>query len=671
MDGSENNEEDVELENANNEEIEDNANPQIHQDVIMNDESSESDQNNSLDDSGSSEEDDQLEISDNDEVEDDARFENAEEEDVDETLRKELAILVRKHSFSREATNNLLSLFRRNGHSSLPLQRDTLCKAPRHKKVPRICRPGHYIHFGIQNVLQKCNFSFLSEMEVVTLDFNMDGLSLSNSSQSKIWPIMAAFPNRLDVSPIVVGAYFGYKNPASVDDFLSDFVQEMSYLLQNGVRVTPRKILKPISVRTYICDAPARAFITGTLSHTSNVGCGKCDQRCHRTVGTNKRVYSSVRCEPRTDHTFKERLHRYHHQPEHRNNRTMLEHIGTNMVSQVVLDPMHLLDEGVYARMLKSIFFGPCNALHFRNDGRTKLDDLYVSYKPYVPKEFERKPRSIITGFSDFKAVEFRFGLLYAGVVMFKNVVGEPLYKHFLKFFVAVRLLSAQATYLVYADFAQQLLDEFVAEYSTIYDPAELVYNVHGVMHIVDDARKYGPLYSFSAYRYENHMREIKKLIKKPQQVLQQLYRRFAEIEAINETNRTQGLIGNERQFENDIFPGCNTSYKGFKYDAFVLQTNLQDSCCMLSSGIAVEIQEFTIHNGENVMLARKFYNICDFFTDVVSSKDVLGILLVDGTEEEVFMYKVADVKHKFVRFPYKFLDVERFVLIPMLHHLN
>lgn len=107
MDGSENNEEDVELENANNEEIEDNANPQIHQDVIMNDESSESDQNNSLDDSGSSEEDDQLEISDNDEVEDDARFENAEEEDVDETLRKELAILVRKHSFSREATNNL------------------------------------------------------------------------------------------------------------------------------------------------------------------------------------------------------------------------------------------------------------------------------------------------------------------------------------------------------------------------------------------------------------------------------------------------------------------------------------------------------------------------------------------------------------------------------------
>lgn len=59
------------------------------------------------------------------------------------------------------------------------------------------------------------------------------------------------------------------------------------------------------------------------------------------------------------------------------------------------------------------------------------------------------------------------------------------------------------------------------------------------------------------------------------------------------------------------------------------------------------------------------------FFIDIVSSKDVLGILLVDGTEEEVFMFKEVDVKHKFVRFSYTFLDVERFMLIPMLHHLN
>lgn len=53
----------------------------------------------------------------------------------------------------------------------------------------------------------------------------------------------------------------------------------------------------------------------------------------------------------------------------------------------------------------------------------------------------------------------------------------------------------------------------------------------------------------WSANRYENHMREIKKLIKKPQQILQQLYHRFAEIAVINETHRTEGWIGNERQF--------------------------------------------------------------------------------------------------------------------------
>lgn len=586
------------------------------------------------------------------------------EDDAEEIFWRELAILVRKHCFSREAVNELLALLRINGHESLPKTRDTLCRAPRVKNTLRFCKPGNYYHFGVENCLQKCNFSFLSQLDVVTLDFNIDGLALAKSSKIKIWPIMGAFPNKLNVSPFVVGAYVGYADPACIDDFLFDFVNEMEQLLLNGVKVTPRKLLKPLVVRTYICDAPARAFLTGTFSHLSNVGCGKCNQKCVQILG--KRAYRTVRAEPRTDETFRDRQHLDHHRPQFRNYRTSLEIIGTGMVSQVVYDPMHLIDRGVYARMLGSIMFGPCNYLHLRDTGKKELDKLYTSFKPYVPADFERKPRSIIEDYCRFKASEFRFGLLYAGVVLFKDIVGPVVYKHFLKLFVAVRLLSAPATHLIYSDFAQQLLDEFVAEYPAIYTSAEMVYNIHGAMHIVEDARRYGPLYSWSAYRYENHMREIRKLIKKPQQILQQLYRRYGEIESINELNRTQGFIGRERHFDNDIFPGLNTSYKGFQFDTFILQTNLQDSCCMLTSGIPVEIQEFSIFNGENVIIVKKFHNIRDFFTEIVSSMDVLGILLVDGVEEDVFMCKQIDVKYKFVRLPYK----NCFVLEPILHHL-
>lgn len=57
----------------------------------------------------------------------------------------------------------------------------------------------------------------------------------------------------------------GSADPACINDFLSDFLQEMEYLFENGVKVTPQKL-----VRTYICDAPARAFMTGTLCHTSS-----------------------------------------------------------------------------------------------------------------------------------------------------------------------------------------------------------------------------------------------------------------------------------------------------------------------------------------------------------------------------------------------------------------
>ena len=42
--------------------------------------------------------------------------------------------------------------------------------------------------------------------------------------------------------------------------------------------------------------------------------------------------------------------------------------------------------------------------------------------------------------------------------------------------------------------YAQELLPYFVAEGHNLYGPELLVYNMHGLMHLPDDARKYGCL---------------------------------------------------------------------------------------------------------------------------------------------------------------------------------
>lgn len=244
---------------------------------------------------------------------------------------------------------------------------------PRYSIHPRPCETGEYYHFGLEKSLTRCNYQFLIDEENVHIDIGIDGLSLAKSSKLKIWPITGAFVNKPNVSPFLIGAYKGYSDPKSIDAFLFDFVEELKRIYENGVKVTANQIMKPLVVRAFICDTPARSFTTGCVGHCSLFGCSKCDQQ---GVYINKTTYSSVRENSRTDESFTNRIQPEHHQPEFRNNFSLLETANIGMVSQFPLDCMHAIDSGLMKRMLESILhLRPCNLLHLRNDvpdGRCK-----------------------------------------------------------------------------------------------------------------------------------------------------------------------------------------------------------------------------------------------------------------------------------------------------------
>lgn len=69
-----------------------------------------------------------------------------------------------------------------------------------------------------------------------------------------------------------------------------------------------------------------------------------------------------------------------------------------------------------------------------------------------------------------------------------------------------------------------------MVQFMGFYPDGWLGYNVHGLLHIVEDVKLYGTVDSFSAYNFENKIQLIGNLIRKPNHVLAQLFNRLHEI---------------------------------------------------------------------------------------------------------------------------------------------
>ncbi|KAB0804630.1 hypothetical protein PPYR_01600 [Photinus pyralis] len=118
-----------------------------------------------------------------------------------------------------------------------------------------------------------------------------------------------------------------------------------------------------------------------------------------------------------------------------------------------------------------------------------RCEKLLLLNKTLPNAIFSRKPRSL--HFVDkWKATEFRQFLLYTGPFALKGELPNDQYKHFLLFHVAIR--------------------RFVEDFDLFYGDNSITYNVHNLIHLTDDEKINGPLDNFSAFPYENFMKDIK-----------------------------------------------------------------------------------------------------------------------------------------------------------------
>lgn len=69
---------------------------------------------------------------------------------------------------------------------------------------------------------------------------------------------------------------------------------------------------------------------------------------------------------------------------------------------------------------------------------------------------------------------------------------------------VGLCILLDKKRMTVLVDYAEELLHLFVQHFAELHGGNTAVYNVHNVVHMADDARKYGALDFVSAFCFEN-----------------------------------------------------------------------------------------------------------------------------------------------------------------------
>ena len=86
---------------------------------------------------------------------------------------------------------------------------------------------------------------------------------------------------------------------------------------------------------------------------------------------------------------------------------------------------------------------------------------------------------------------------------------------------------SSPLLYKKFLDYANKLLIGFVQHFADYYGDNMVVYNVHSLIHLVDDVKHYGPMDQFSTFLFESFLGRLKKLVRKKHQTLPQIVRRL------------------------------------------------------------------------------------------------------------------------------------------------
>lgn len=575
-------------------------------------------------------------------------------------LKNSLQHWISSNNLTKKAVNELLQILKPH-FPSLPCDFRTIMKTPRKSSIIKL-NNGEMHYFGLkQKLLSNIEQGGLtSTTRNILLQVNVDGLPLFKSSSVCFWPILVLSKDFVNESPFCVAIFCGTEKPDPIHAFLNDFIKEVKMLQTDGLLFQNEKYL--IQIHFFITDAPARAYLRQTLGHTSKLGCEKCQiigmYEDNRVIFDTNLNYA----EKSDEDFFNLESHKYI------KDKSPLLELSIGMVSQFPLDPMHLVFLGVVKRLFINYYLEGDKKIRLSQNQKKYIDELISSIRPYVSSDFTRKPR-LLNEIKKWKATEFRLFLLYTGPIILYNSLDSPQYKHFLNLHAAIFILNDDTLIENYLDVAKDLLQNFVKESKMVLGKSFIVFNVHSLIHLIEDVKKYGNINNFSCFPFESYLYTIKRKIHCGSNPLQQIHRRIEEYDNLKISITLKNKSPEPKQIYKEMYDvnGCHIFFhcKKLTFNNIFISVDKPDNCILTQHNKVCIIECIRFINNEFILDVHCFMHNFDLYEIPINSSN-LNIFYVTKSTKGMSL-PLNHFKCKMLLLPHK----TGFAAFPLNHTSN
>ncbi|CRK92406.1 CLUMA_CG005968, isoform A [Clunio marinus] len=436
------------------------------------------------------------------------------------SLRQQLLEFAQKHNPKPEMFEDLLNIMKTNG---LRIPRSPESFFDKKFDVVKLSF-GSYLNIGIERGIKNYYRPGLIRKPMSLVTSSDDSLESSQPPETLLLDvavyIVKSNPcNGLTVpqcmiifgrincqvfdDPFVIGIYYGsFPTPTIGNEIMGMFVSEMEILQKNDLVIGGNQVFR-VKLNAIVSDPISNSLITCTSLPSSLYGCSKCNQKANLEIDNGYTSFPTTMtlATLRSDDDFKYLLPNDHHiaQPT-------LAQLDLGLISQFVLDYKIIVCKGVMKQMMNLWVNGRLD-YRLNKETQQKISRDLIMMSGNCPREFVKRPRTL-EEISLWDGDDWNEFLLYYSPIALKSRMAQKYYIHFLYLHLAMRILmtsdgsNAEANSFILG----QLLNTFLADFTTLYGNDKVDYNIHNLLHFEQIQQKLGSLKKLNGFVYESQI---------------------------------------------------------------------------------------------------------------------------------------------------------------------